>query len=482
MPLYSLGMMSTTLGNFTGKEALRYFDELELRAKLEGWSEDKTLTLLKLKLEGEAYIYFKSDITLNSLTYAELKLRLIQKFTSQKLPGECQWNLSGCMQGQDEDVSSFCIRLRTIGAELLTEDLVGATKEEELGIRKINRNLILNQFKMGLRKDIMKEVGMFLLLEKNLDLEKAEELVKLHEMKNKIIQEYRSFNSQISVIESEITCQLCEKKGHIAKNCRSTGLNWGKRGQNVERICFSCGQLGHFARECRNVRAIHKTQGVRNIDNQPGRWVKECAMNDREIEPGRRKDFDIGTIHINRDVLRRINLPFEKRKKTIEMRQEVESCNQGSSNEGSWGKFKENRVNRIRSEKLSEKEKLPVKTCYKEVGTQTENHEEKRNLVMRDIGIQVENIAEFETKGFSKREGINQSNRDIEEIRVNEAIGMTEKDERKIRGKGKISKQNITSTKSWELTEPIKKVKSYRVEKFDKNTVVPQFDVGELVY
>ncbi|KAG5876857.1 hypothetical protein JTB14_021858 [Gonioctena quinquepunctata] len=134
--MYSLGMVATTLDDFSGKDAERYFEKLELRSKLDGWTEDETVKLLKFKLIGEAYSYLKSDTGLDSLSYYDLKNKFLKKFTPSKLPGESQWNLSRCFQRLDEEVSSFCTRLRIIGAKLLREDLSGATPEEEAGIRK----------------------------------------------------------------------------------------------------------------------------------------------------------------------------------------------------------------------------------------------------------------------------------------------------------------------------------------------------------
>ncbi|KAG5870106.1 hypothetical protein JTB14_021423 [Gonioctena quinquepunctata] len=55
--LYSLGMEASTLDNFSGKDAERYFEKLELRSKLDGWAEDETVKLLKFKLIGGAYNY-----------------------------------------------------------------------------------------------------------------------------------------------------------------------------------------------------------------------------------------------------------------------------------------------------------------------------------------------------------------------------------------------------------------------------------------
>ncbi|KAG5866784.1 hypothetical protein JTB14_028213 [Gonioctena quinquepunctata] len=51
--MYSLGMVATTLDDFSGKDAERYFEKLELRSKLDGWTEDETVKLLKFKLIGK---------------------------------------------------------------------------------------------------------------------------------------------------------------------------------------------------------------------------------------------------------------------------------------------------------------------------------------------------------------------------------------------------------------------------------------------
>ncbi|KAG5860169.1 hypothetical protein JTB14_014412 [Gonioctena quinquepunctata] len=183
--MYSLGMVATTLDDFSGKDAERYFERLD------------------------------------SLSYYDLKNKFLKKFTPSKLPGESQWNLSRCFQRLDEEVSSFCTRLRIIGAKLLREDLSGATPEEEAGIRKKNKELLLNQFKIGLRKDLMKETGVLLLREENLDLEKAENLVKLQET-TLLMMQGRMSNMKISTVETERVCYTCGKPGHLARECRRT--------------------------------------------------------------------------------------------------------------------------------------------------------------------------------------------------------------------------------------------------------------------
>lgn len=153
-------MIATTLENFSGKVAGRYLERLEQRAKLGRWTEEKTLRLLKFKCIGDRYSFLKSDSALVNLVYVELKKRILAKFTPLRLPGKNQINLTHCYQRHDEDVSSFCTRLKTLGARVLQEE--EASPDEERGLRKKNQALLINQFKMGMRKDFLKDLGVML--------------------------------------------------------------------------------------------------------------------------------------------------------------------------------------------------------------------------------------------------------------------------------------------------------------------------------
>ncbi|KAG5897696.1 hypothetical protein JTB14_011506 [Gonioctena quinquepunctata] len=99
--------------------------------------------------------------------------------------------------------------------KVATEDLSVATPEEEAGIRKKNKELLLNQFKIGLRKDLMKETGVLLLREEHLDLEKAENLVKLQET-TLLMMQGRMSNMKISTVETE-SFYTVGKPGHLQR-------------------------------------------------------------------------------------------------------------------------------------------------------------------------------------------------------------------------------------------------------------------------
>lgn len=286
--MYPLGIIAATIDSFSGKDVARYLEKLEQRASLDGWSEDQTVKLLKCKLVGDAYNFFKSDPTLDTLSYVDFKNRLIQKFLPLKLPGENQLILSRCYQRYDENVSEYCTRLRALGAKLLEEDIEGAEANEIAGLKKKNKEIVLNQFKIGLRKDLMKEVGILLLREPNLDLDKAEQIVKLQETTLLMLQG-RGNSSKVSVVSQERKCYACGKLGHLANVCR----NRKDEEPNRNGRCYSCGKLGHFARECRKDKRemVHyyeeeqdtKKNGVCYTCGREGHIARECVNEKKKI-------------------------------------------------------------------------------------------------------------------------------------------------------------------------------------------------------
>ncbi|XP_074040000.1 uncharacterized protein [Leptinotarsa decemlineata] len=269
MPMaYSLGMIASTLDVFSGKEVIKYFEKLEQRSSLDGWSEDQTVKLLKFKLVGEAYNFFKADPNLDTLSYSDLKARFIGKFRPIKLPGENQLMLSRCYQ-RYEDVSTYCTRLRALGAKLLNEDLERAEATEIAGLKKNNKEIIMNQFKIGLRKDLLREVGILLLRESDLDLDKAETLVRLQETTLMMIQGKRN-SSNVSQIDQEKICFNCGKMGHLSTVCRSGR----ERMPSKSFSCYKCGKIGHLSRECGSEETVRKVTCYHC--NKVGHYANVC--------------------------------------------------------------------------------------------------------------------------------------------------------------------------------------------------------------
>jgi cellular nucleic acid-binding protein len=52
-------------------------------------------------------------------------------------------------------------------------------------------------------------------------------------------------------------CYTCGKMGHLAKDCRSGGGNYGGDMRREIR-CYDCGKFGHFARDCPSNNTVAK--------------------------------------------------------------------------------------------------------------------------------------------------------------------------------------------------------------------------------
>lgn len=260
----SLGSIAVSLESFNGKEVIRYFDKLEQRSQLDSWTKVDTLKILKYRLAGPAYDYFKSDTTLDALSYDEFKIKLITKFSHRKRPGEDQLNLNRCLQGPGEEVNAFCTRIRILGGKVLKEDLRSANAGEESGLRRKNQELMVNQFKLGLKKDLFRLVGAELIGTDNLSLERCEELAEHHEMVQEIIQG-RRLNHDIAEVR-EVVCYRCKKIGHISRNCSQS---------EGERPCFICKKVGHWANQC-----PQKQENSRPcfICKELGHWANRCPQ------------------------------------------------------------------------------------------------------------------------------------------------------------------------------------------------------------
>lgn len=244
---YPLGVLAASFESFNGREPKRYFDKVELRARLDNLSQANTLDLVKLKLTGDAYDFYLSDPSLDTLSYAEFKNKIFARFVKVEPPGSHHLSLMKIYQKHDEGVAEFVTRLRVVGSKALREDLKSASPLEVPGLKRKNDDLILNQFKVGLRRELFKEVGVLLLREAGLTLEKAEEIVKLQETTSQMLNLRRG--AQVENIQGR--CYICGENNHLARGCLQRQPSDGSpRTSN----CYFCGREGHFARECPNKR------------------------------------------------------------------------------------------------------------------------------------------------------------------------------------------------------------------------------------
>jgi hypothetical protein len=238
---YSLGMLAQTFEDCTGKNIKLYLTKFEQRCDLEGITWEEAAKIIRFKCTGAAHEFLNSDPAFDNLTYSDIRKLLVDKFGKIYLPGERAINLAKCYMRNEETVSDFVTRLKTLGQNVLLEDLRNCQLEEQAGIRRKNEDLILSQFKIGLRKDLMKEVGILLLREENLTLSRAEELVRTTEINRRML-DNKGPQTRISNINSKPCCYICGKIGHFEKTC------WYKEKRDTE--CNICHRKGHQGNAC----------------------------------------------------------------------------------------------------------------------------------------------------------------------------------------------------------------------------------------
>lgn len=272
---YSWGLIAQTVPQISGRDIEEAFDEFEKRAVLDSWNEVDTLRLIKYRLCDAALEYYRSETGWAGLSYADFKKRFVQRFKPFEIPGDLQAQLLNAYQRANESVAEFSTRLKNLGDRLLKSDLASAALDENKGIKKKVTDMILTQFRTGLKRDILQKIGVLLLQEENLTLAKAEKLASLQEMNDALTGGRRH---QVVSIDSEPICQVCDRKGHTAKHCpeiftgcygRGEKNHFGStrprnqaakatnfRGRNVSRERISVVENGKFRRNLPSTRSL----------------------------------------------------------------------------------------------------------------------------------------------------------------------------------------------------------------------------------
>ena len=90
--------------------------------------------------------------------------------------------------------------------------------------------------------------------------------------------EVDGYHCKVSYYGQAKECDICEKSGHIAKDCPFRGK------------CLRCGQAGHLYRDCRNEPVAATTPGPRELpvdpeDNRSGEAIESDSLVNRTVPP-----------------------------------------------------------------------------------------------------------------------------------------------------------------------------------------------------
>lgn len=216
----TLGMIAGTVDTFSGKgSAKEYYKKLKERAALDDWSDTVLLKIIRYRLTGDALKYYESEPELANLTTDDLIKKLVEKFTATKIPGEALLKLSKCFQRHDESVSEYTVRLKSLGKEILDEDYQGAAEPMKVGLKQKNKDLILNQFRIGLKRSLLQQLAPVLMSTESLDMEKAEKLARQYELCDTMLNTRISSSPRLMTVNSRMYCNFCKMSNHDTRNC-----------------------------------------------------------------------------------------------------------------------------------------------------------------------------------------------------------------------------------------------------------------------
>lgn len=277
-PGFSLGMVANTVESFSGKERVEeYFEKIEIRARLDNWDEKTTIDIIRLRLTGEAYRFFKTDpcLALPAISYADFKEKFVKRFAPIQVPGEALIKLGRCVQKHDESVSDYVTRLKSLGAIIAKEDALTASATEIAGMKKKTDEIVLHQFKAGIKREYMHNLGPLFMRTANLTIDLAEEFARQEELNNLMLKNRQHTGSILA-----ITCYKCGQENHLANECRVRFQNQNRSNrewtdQNTRPPNFR----PSFQRHPTNQRFNNFSRAPQNQSNRSTNYVRQAPRN-----------------------------------------------------------------------------------------------------------------------------------------------------------------------------------------------------------
>ena len=259
-----------------GTDVALYFKTFEKVRDANQWREAVALTALANGFSGTRISNLMGTLA-SDLTYETVKLEIIKSF------GYTIYDYQSRFHNTRQSTESF--RQYVL---LLKENLHKMCELASVDgdLEKLEEMIIVDQILNSVNKplsEFLKERDIF-----RIPLEDAIEIADNYQaIHGKFVAKPKFVDQTYAPIQTEIKCFQCNKRGHLAKNCRVKQSNYVSRsangepancqqksflsGQNSQPItCFSCGMPGHYARYCRvkpNNRSSVITDASKPLDN-----------------------------------------------------------------------------------------------------------------------------------------------------------------------------------------------------------------------
>lgn len=262
-----------------GESVHDFIDTCDLvYSSVEENSREILYNIIKTKLTGKARSMTKYR---NFPVWDDLKIYLEDVFTEKRSVGFWQTELNNCSQSRNEDITSYANKIEKCLSNLVDAMVIGRGPEIAEEMQNLLRSQALNVFVQGLGEPLK----LYVKSQRPETLENAIDLARSEERQLKVKNNTRNFKQEYS----EVICNFCRKKGHLAKNCfKNLNLDRNRTPQiknerNVfvtqtqNLICFYCKKKGHVISECRK-RLYNQENANRDRNENAQRGYK----NDRE--------------------------------------------------------------------------------------------------------------------------------------------------------------------------------------------------------
>ena len=212
-----------------------WLEHFELVAGACQWSEQAKLVNLAMRLQGQAYSFYRSCTPSQRAKYSTLVDALKRRFTPVSIQAVQSSLFHERRQGPRESVDSFAQDLKTLFYKAYPRTLQGGQETEEMG-----RSVLSSQFIAGLRSDIkIKLAGQDGTIDQLLMKARFEE-AKIRDLGSTSSLEATKTTTSSPVAPERLSSSDKNRRPEVIRRPRDRSKD----------VCHSCGGLGHYQRQC----------------------------------------------------------------------------------------------------------------------------------------------------------------------------------------------------------------------------------------